>query len=212
MCCVKLFKMKRIILRSFNRTEDKGSKTGTTVCLRMNNNPEFASEQPLIDALKVVKEAYEMAKADAATRDSIKIAVKNERLAAYINQLDKVADAVEMKADGDIKIVQDAGFEVRVTTNRNIDDLATPVGLAAEDLGRLGAAKVAWKKDPDAVNYGIEYLVEGETVWQNGTYSTSSSAIVTGLPSGKYISFRIYAMGRKGRKSDTTAFVTVLVS
>ncbi len=204
--------MKRIILRSFNRTEDKGSKTGTTVCLRMNNNPEFASEQPLIDALKVVKEAYEMAKADAATRDSIKIAVKNERLAAYINQLDKVADAVEMKADGDIKIVQDAGFEVRVTTNRNIDDLATPVGLAAEDLGRLGAAKVAWKKDPDAVNYGIEYLVEGETVWQNGTYSTSSSAIVTGLPSGKYISFRIYAMGRKGRKSDTTAFVTVLVS
>lgn len=178
----------------------------------MNNNPEFASEQPLIDALKVVKEAYEMAKADAATRDSIKIAVKNERLAAYINQLDKVADAVEMKADGDIKIVQDAGFEVRVTTNRNIDDLATPVGLAAEDLGRLGAAKVAWKKDPDAVNYGIEYLVEGETVWQNGTYSTSSSAIVTGLPSGKYISFRIYAMGRKGRKSDTTAFVTVLVS
>ena len=204
--------MKQIILRSFKRSETKGADTGTTVYLRMNNNPQFANEQPLIDVLKGLKEAYEMAKADAVTRDSIKIAIKNERIAAYVNQLDKVADAVEIKADGDVKIAQDAGFEIRSTTPRTIDDLATPVGLIAEDLERLGAAKVSWKKDIDAVSYGIEYLVDGETVWQNGSYSTGSSATVTGLLSGKYISFRIYATGRKARKSDTTAAVRILVS
>ena len=165
--------------------------------------------------MKTSKDAYEAAKGDAVTRDTIKIAVKNDAYKAFIVQLDIVADAVDIKAKGDVKIAQDAGFETRSTTPRSIEFLETPTGLKAEDVrGRKGFIKVGWNYDPDSVNTAIEYQVLGEAdaPWQNGTYSTASSTLLSGLPSGKYIAVRIYSMGRKGLKSDTTEPFTVLVS
>lgn len=90
-----------------------------------------------------------------------------------------------------------------------------PTGLKAEDVrGRKGFAKVGWDNDPDAVSTAVMWQVQGEAdaPWQNGTYSTANTTLVSDLPSGKYIAIKIYSTGRKGLKSDMTEPVIVLVS
>ena len=52
----------------------------------------------------------------------------------------------------------------------------------------------------------------GETAWQNGTFSTGSTAMLTGLEAGAYYNVRVYFIGRKELKSDPSDYVTVLVS
>jgi hypothetical protein len=208
--------MKRTIRRSYkNGSQVKGYEVGVNVYQRMNGNTQFANEQLLVNALKVNKELYEGAKADASTGDSIKVGIKNDRFKDFMAQLDLVADAVEAKANGDFKIAQEAGFDTLSDTRRSIDFLEMPTGLTAEDVkGRKGFIKVSRKNDPDSISTAIEYQVQGEAdaPWQNGTYSTASTALVGGLPSGKYVAVRIYSTGRKGLKSDTTDAVVVLVS
>ena len=208
--------MKRTIRRSYkNGSQAKGYEVGDNVCQRMNGNAQFVHEQLLVDALKVTKGLYEAAKADASTGDSIKIGIKNDCYKAFIAQLDLVADAVEAKANGDIKIAQDAGFDTLSTTRRSIDFLETPTGLKAEDVrGRKGFIKVGWANDPDVVSTAVIYQVQSEAdaPWLNGTYSTANSTLVSGLPSGKYVAVKIYSTGRKGLKSDATEPVIVLVS
>ena len=208
--------MKRTIRRSYKiGSQAKGYELGTNVYQRMNGNAQFADEQLLVDALKVTKGLYEAAKADASTGDSIKIGIKNDCYKAFIAQLDLVADAVDIKANGVVKIAQEAGFDTLSDTRRSIDFLEMPTGLTAEDVkGRKGFIKVSRKNDPDSLSTAIEYQVQGEAdaPWQNGTYSTANTALVSGLPSGKYVAVRIYSMGRKGLKSDTTDAVVVLVS
>ena len=96
--------MKKSIRRSYkNGSQAKGYDVGANVYQRMNGNAQFANEQLLVDALKVTKELYEAAKADASTGDSIKIGIKNDCFKALMVQLDVVADAVEAKAKGDMK-------------------------------------------------------------------------------------------------------------
>ncbi|MBL7816925.1 MAG: hypothetical protein JNL70_18020 [Saprospiraceae bacterium] len=208
--------MKNIILRAFKRApEAKGYAAGLTVYQRMNNNPQFASEQSLVDQLKVKREIYDAAKGEAANGDRIKIGIKNDCYKAFIDQLDKIADAVEIKADGDVRVAQDAGFETRSTTNRSIDFLKTPTGLKVEDVqGRKGVIKVSRDNDPDAPNTVIEYQVQGEAdaPWLIAVIATANITLVPGLPSGKYVAIRIYSSGRKTLKSDTTEPVVVLVS
>ena len=208
--------MKKTILRTYKTgPQEKGYSLGSNVYQRMNNNAQFANEQLLIDVLKIRKEALEIAKGEASSGDTIKIGIKNVCYKAFIAQLDKVADAVEIKADGDTKIAQDAGFETVSTTKRSIDFLETPTGLVAADVrGRKGFIKVGWDNDPDSVTTAVLFHVLGEedAPWQNGTYSTASSTLLSGLPSGKYVAVKIYSMGRKGLKSDVTEPVTVLVS
>lgn len=208
--------MKKTIRRSYkNGSQAKGYEVGANVYQRMNGNAQFANEQPLVDALKVTKGLYEAAKADASTGDSIKIGIKNDCFKALMVQLDLVADAVEAKANGDFKIAQEAGFETLSTTRRSIDFLEMPTGLKAEDVrGRKGFAKVGWDNDPDAVSTAVMWQVQGEADahWQNGTYSTANTTLVSDLPSGKYVAIKIYSTGRKGLKSDATEPVVVLVS
>jgi hypothetical protein len=207
--------MKRSINRSFKRgAQAKCYDEGSTIYYSMNNNAAFAAEQPLIDVLKVKREAYDVAKAAAATRDSLKVGIKNDCFADFTDQLDRIADVIEMRADGDVRIVQNAGFVALTTASRTISDfLEVPDNFKVTNEDRLGVVKASWKRDPDAINYGLEWMeVKEAATWQNGTYSTSSTALLTGLPSGKYVMVRLYSIGRKGRKSDPTEPITVLVS
>ncbi len=208
--------MKKTIRRSYkNGSQAKGYEVGANVYQRMNGNTQFANEQLLVDALKAAKELYEAAKGNASTGDFIKIGIKNDCFKTFIVQLDLVADAVDAKANGNIKIAQDAGFDIVSTTRRSIDFLEMPTGLKAEDVkGRKGFIKVGWDNDPDVVSTAVMWQVQGEAdaPWQNGTYSTASSTLVSDLPSGKYVAIKVYATGRKGLKSDVTEPVVVLVS
>ena len=215
LCCFKFYEnMKDIISRAYRRLPPSEAKSfGTTLCLKMSSNPLFALLKPMIEDLSVANGGLEVAIANAKEGGKASTIAKRESCGVVIEKIDELAIEVNRIAKEDEKIVLASGFEVKSTAARSVDDLDMPTNLKAEDVpSKKGQAKVTFKKDADAVNTALEYQVQGETVWQGGVFSTSSSAILTGLPSGKYVSVRVYSVGRKGLKSDTSEAVTVLVS
>ena len=205
--------MKKIIKRGYKRmTQDKAISFANVVYLRMKDAAQFADFTANVTELKVRNTAFEVADGNAADGGKKLTIVKNECFDAMIEQLDEVADQIEYIAKGNEKLALDAGFEL-VSEVKSINAIAPPTGLKAENnVDRSGVVNLKWKMDKNVVNYGIEYQKEGETAWRNGTFSTSSSAILAGLEAGFYYNIRIYANGRKQLKSDTTDYVTVLVS
>ena len=207
--------MKDIVSRAYRRLPHADANSfGTTLYLKMSDNALFTALKPMVDELKVANDNLSAAIADAKAGGKTSTIVKKESFETVIDKMDELAIEVNRIAKGDEKIVLTSGFEVRTTASRSsIDSLDMPTNLKAEDIsGKKGQAKITFKRDPNAVSTALEYQVQGEEMWQNGTYSTSGSAILSGLPSGKYISVRVYSTGRKGLKSDTTEAVTVLVS
>ena len=205
--------MKKIIKRSYKRmAQDKASSFANVVYLRMKDDTQFADFTVNVTELKVRNTAFEVAAGNAADGGRKLTIIKNECHDAMIEQLDEVADQIEYVAKGNEKMALDAGFEL-VSEAKSVNAIAPPTDLKAENnVDRSGVVNLKWKIDKNVVNYGIEYQKEGETVWRNGTSSTSSTAILAGLEAGFYYNIRIYANGRKQLKSDATDYVTVLVS
>ena len=207
--------MKKTILRTYKKkTQAQGKSFASNIYQRVFGNDDFAGEQAFVIELKVRIDAFGAADAKAVLGGKDRISARNKCYDAVLDQLDTIADAIEYRSNGDTSIAEDAGYEiVTETAARVVNYLAVPTGLKGEDVKtRKGVAKIAWKKDPNAVNYAILYQIEGETEWRNGTYSTRVSTLVQDLPSGKYVSFKVYSIGRNGLKSDTTEPITVLVS
>ena len=115
-------------------------------------------------------------------------------------------------ADGGKKLtlIKNEYFEAMI---EQLDEVADQIEYVAKGNEKLALdAGFELVAEVKSINYGIEYQKEGETTWENGTFSTSSSAILSGLEAGFYYNIRIYANGRKQLKSDSTDYVTVLVS
>ena len=109
-------------------------------------------------------------------------------------------------------IIEAAGYQVRETP-KPITVLTVPTDVSVLNISKVsGAVKLSWKPTLGAVNYGIERLYAGETNWQNGDYSTSSTTIITDLKPGSQITFHLRALGTKGKKSGWSQEVTVWVS
>ncbi len=207
--------MKKTIMRTFRKkSQAEGNSFASSIYNRTVKNDDFAPEQALIVELKTRNNAFETADAVAILGGTDRTAAKNKCYAVLMDQLDNIADSIEFRSNGDTALGEAAGFEtVTAKSTQVVDFLEAPTGLIVEDVpARKGTCKTSWKKDPNATNYGILYQVEGETVWQNGTYSSSSSTIVSGLPSGKYIAFKVFSIGRKGLKSDASESFTALIS
>jgi hypothetical protein len=207
--------MKKAIMRTFRKkTQAEGNSFASNIYNRTVKNDVFGTEQPLIVELKTRNDAFEAADAIAILGGTDRTAARNKCYLAVMEQLDSIADCIEFRSNGDTALAEAAGFEtVTAKTPQVIDFLEAPTGLLVEDLPtRKGTCKTSWKKDPNATNYGILFQVEGETNWQNGTYSSSSSSLMSGLPSGKYITFKVYSIGRKGLKSDPSEPFTALIS
>ena len=186
---------------------------------RMDKIPLYAAFQDPVTLLKLSIGSYSIAlsKASGGSPEDKKARVRART--DLDNAITTVAKTVELaanqlpEAEG-LALITNAGFEIRQPSARkNLTFLEKPTNLKAVDvLGFDGTAKVTWKKNLDIVSVCIEFQLNADAPWQNGAYSTGSSTLLTGLPSGTYVNVKIYGIGRKGLKSDYTAYVTVLVS
>jgi hypothetical protein len=207
--------MKKTINRGAykRKSQAEGSSICFTVYQKMTTDPQFAPCKDKVDEMKTRRDAYEIANANAVNGGSILIGQKNTAFDFLMEQIDKVADDVEMLADGDTNIAQAAGFPI-VKAAEAVTDLSMPKGLEVVNAERSGFIKVSFKSD-NAVNYGIETQEEEgatPTGWKNGIYTTSSrNNIFGGYKPGVYLLVRMYSMGRRGLKSEATDPVRVLV-
>lgn len=202
-----------MIKRNYRRKpEDQAYRFAKVICQRMKDDGQFVTLLTLITVFKVLITAFELAVANCADGGKKLTIIKNECLEAIFDQLDLLADGVDDIAKGNEKVVLDSGFEL-LTEAQSIDKINKPTGLEVKNNDeRFGEAFGKWKSDKTVVGTMVEFQKVGETTWQAGPFCTADSVVLTGLESGIYYNVRIYGVGRKGLKSDTTAFVTVLVS
>ena len=178
----------------------------------MTKDAQFITLKPFVDALSADYDAFTTAVSNAIYGGILLVREKNRKMDDLTAELVTVAIQVEAFANENEDIIEAAGYQVRETP-KPITVLTAPTGLSVLNVSDVsGAVKLSWKPTPGAVTYGIERLYSGETVWQNGDYSTASSTVITDLKPGSQITFHLRAIGTKGKKSGWSQEVTVWVS
>lgn len=178
----------------------------------MTKDAQFITLKPFVDALSADNDAFTTAVSNAIYGGTLLVREKNRKMDDLTAELVTVAIQVEALANGNEDIIEAAGFQVRETP-KPITELVPPAGVTVLNVSDVsGAVKLTWKPTPGAVTYGIERLYAGETVWQNGDYSTGSSTVIKDLKPGSQITFHLRAIGTKGKKSGWSQEVTVWVS
>ena len=178
----------------------------------MTKDAQFITLKPFVDNLSTDYEAFTTAVSNAINGGTLLIREKNRKMDDLKAELVTVAIQVEALANENEDIIEAAGYQVRETP-KPITVLTVPTDVSVLNISKVsGAVKLSWKPTVGAVNYGIERLYAGETNWQNGDYSTSSTTIITDLKPGSQITFHLRALGTKGKKSGWSQEVTVWVS
>jgi hypothetical protein len=211
-CYIKCLTVNNIILLSYKRLSQAELNTfATTVGQKMTDNVQFAPFKNYVEELKATNYLFAVALANAKRGSQEQVAVKNDCLTTVIRCLDRLAHEVNGLADGDTKIGLASGFDVVKSTPTVVTDISMPTNLTVRNAEATGTLKLTWTGNAAAVNYGIEYQVKGEEIWRNGTYSTSQSALLSGLPSGEVVAVKVRGLGRKQMKSEWTEPVSMIV-
>jgi Fibronectin type III domain len=210
---LKSMTMKNVALKTYRKKTQRLLYTFATIIHQhLSNDEQFISLKPDYDTLKVENDAFNVALANALRGSEAQTRIKNTCYQAVLDRLDLLVMGVNVLAKGDLEIGRASGFDV-LTEPQSIDAINKPTNLEVKNNeDDTGQAFVKWKKDNTVITVCIEYQKVGETNWQNGTYSTSSSAVLMNLEAGSYYNVRIYGTGRKGLKSGPTNAVMVLVS
>jgi hypothetical protein len=205
--------MKDVAVKTYKKKPQAALNVfASTVQQLMFTDPQFATLMDNIKALKVDNDAFTVAIANALRGSDAQKDARNDAYKVVIDRLDSLAYGVNGIANGDERVARAAGFDTPAERT-SIKELPIPTGLEASDnKEQTGSAKVKYDKAKGVVSTGVEYQKMGETAWQNGTFSTGSSAMLTGLDAGAYYNVRVYYIGRKELKSDPSDYVTVLVS
>ena len=205
--------MGKLISLSFKKyNQAEVAQFANNVINSMTKDAQFITLKPFVDDLNADYGAFTTAVTNAIYGGTLLIREKNRKMADLNAELETVANQVEALANGNEDVIEAAGYQVRIP-NKPITELIAPIGLTVLNVSdKSGAVKLSWKPTPGAVNYGIERLYAGETVWQNGDYSTASTIIITDLKPGSQITFHLRALGTKNKKSGWSQEVTVWVS
>jgi hypothetical protein len=182
-----------------------------TIIQNMTNDAQFSSLKLQVDALKLTLDAFNVAMANASKGGKDRIAEKNTRLTQLINHLVEVALNVDLVARGNEKIVTASGYDLR-KAGKTTDKINKPENLIVLNNEVSGAIDLSWETVNGAVNYAIEHQVKGEIEWRNGKYTTRKDLTVNGYEPGKFVDFRIRALGRNSLESEWTAAVGVWVA
>jgi hypothetical protein len=182
-----------------------------TIIQNMTNDAQFSSLKLQVDALKLTLDAFNVAMANASKGGKDRVSEKNTRLTQLINHLVEVALNVDLVARGNEKIVTASGYDLR-KAGKTTDKINKPENLIVLNNEVSGAIDLSWETVNGAVNYAIEHQVKGEIEWRNGKYTTRKDLTVNGYEPGKFVDFRIRALGRNSLESEWTAAVGVWVA
>lgn len=170
---------------------------------RMSSKPEYQPFAADITQLGQQVINYREALSKAVNRATDNMALKEESKAAVLQTLDRLTDQLNFHHTGLDSWGINAGMEVMRDKNLNTSDLLPPVNLQVISRGIRGEAIISFKVlEPSRVRtHGAEYSADNGETWHNGSYSTSSTIKLKGLPSRQSILFRVCSLGTYQRKS-----------
>lgn len=171
---------------------------------RMTEQPEYAAFLPKVQALQTQTNAFVTALAQSAQGGADRVVAKKEAMAAVMQSLNELADDLNYHATGQASWVVNAGFSAKESrSNRVKRNLLPPVSLRAVPQQVSGELELRYVlPEPRLVRItGLEYSLDNGVSWQNGTYSSGQVMRVQGLPSGKWVVFRLRSIGSQQRQS-----------
>ncbi|HEX6429403.1 MAG TPA: fibronectin type III domain-containing protein [Niastella sp.] len=175
-----------------------------TLCQRvrekMKSNPVFPNPPAALAELEKVLPEYEVALANARSRDKEWVAIKNNKKARILALLEELSEYVIATCKGDRALILSSGFDV---TDEQISRITTVIETLQVVLGEPGEATVHIKKAAGALVYVYEYATEppgANTVWVREE-STIRDHTFRGLQSDKRYWFRVIAIGRRNQKA-----------
>lgn len=167
---------------------------------KMTGNANFPTPNPAIADVKAAREALVTAVAQATSRATADIAVRNEFSAVLRTLLVNLARYVNNVAGGDVDKAVSSGFELAAKPEPSTH-LDAPKKLDVRVSAFVGCVDLAWKPVEDARMYQV-YMNDGDpqdpSMWKMVLVSSRTRARVAGLVPGKFYSFRVTALGRIG--------------
>lgn len=167
---------------------------------KMTGNANFPTPNPSIATVTAAREALQLATAQAKSRATADIAVRNA-LRVDLNELMvNLSRYVNNVSGGDVDKAVSSGFELakRPEPSTHLD---APSKLEANVSKFAGSVDLVWKRVEDARMYQV-YVTDGDptdaTKWRMVAVSSKTRVRVLDLEPGKFYSFRVTALGRIG--------------
>jgi len=174
----------------------------------MTANAAFPTPAPSLAALNGAIAALNTAETATLTRLKGAVAARNTARSALVTLLQQVRGYVQNTADADAEngasIIESAGIGIRKTPVRPSRVFnATPGPVS-------GSAKLVTAAAAHRASYEWETSTDGGKTWVPAPPTLQARTIVTGLPSGTSVQFRVRAVTKAGG-GDWSPPVSLLV-
>ena len=173
--------------------------------------------KPQIDSLKTNLDAYQVLSVEARYGGTDRTSAKNNCLTSIVEVLDEIVPHVEIMSKTDDSIIGELGFEeiTKTKTRANqtpITELPEPLGFKVSNVEKAGVVKASWLEIAGADTYSIAHCIGDSTVWAQENFSVDyKNTLISDLPRGKMVKFKLRGMTVTGVLSDWSAVVEVNV-
>lgn len=203
--------MKRRLIKTLERlSEDGFAGILHDIVAAMTGNAYFAEpwwtdplEKPTSASLATDQTAYLAAKSGAADGDKTKIALRTSLRAALTADLKKLAQFIELKANGDVTMLESTGYELsKVPTPAGSDPLPAPQDLRVLKGELPGVLIARCKSVKGAASYETHICATDPGVpanWSQTAISKGCRRIdLEGLTPGTLYYVRVRAINQNG--------------
>lgn len=183
---------------------------------RIIDNPAYEPLQAAAREVKAHCAAYALLLAQAQNRGRDAVVAKDQARLTLVQSLHRLADGLDVHAQGDPTYLINAGMTLRDSARRRYPGIpAAPENLRVRSTQKPGEALVVFDRVEGARMYALEWCEapgapEQREQWQNGNYSTARRVVIA-LPSRKDIRVRVRALNPNNRVGAWSVPATVFV-
>lgn len=166
----------------------------------MTGNTNFPTPNPTLAQLATAISDFQAAMGAADSGDRNDIADKNAKKTALITVLNNLGSYVVYTVQGDLDKAKTSAFDFVKPSTPSLP-LGKPSNLVLQDGLNAGEVLTTFDKAESARNYLCQTTPDPlteQSVWQSQN-STVTKVLITGLPSGQKVWFRIAALGIDGQ-------------
>lgn len=170
---------------------------GRSIVSKVKNNSFFPNPVPNMSDLTTLLDSFEGTITDAATRDLVKIALRDKKKEEVVASLHQLSNYVLFASGGDREKILSSGFDAnKIRTSKPA--VVAPVDMQVLAGKNPGELDVLFTSVPGAKSYLYQYTTDdplGENVAWQSVAATVSKLTLTGLKSSQRYYVRIAVIG-----------------